>query len=402
MTINIKKLKKESAILLVLAPFLFPTGLQDSSKFEIVYKLLYFWRVISCAICLIIFFKKSFFEKISKESMLLFICVVSIFFSTFIKDASISSFFSTWGGFFCFYVGSEYFLQKYKYIFIETIRKWLWFISLLNLLTMIVFPNGMFSILDKLEIIGLDSKYRWLWGFKNNLYNLILPFILFNFSASYIEKKNIFCKSNICALIISVSTALLSHSSTLVLAIILFCFIIICIKFKFVKRFMTVRNMGIFGVLLSVLIVFFNIQNMFEWLIVDILGKDLTLSTRTVLWGYAMDDIKESLVFGYGVQNATTFGLLRYSKAFSHCHNAILTLTYQGGVMAIFTYLIFYLYTILKKYEKNDLLSIFSCLLFIQLMFHISGSISGVGFFLLLLLINNCNEIECFERKEEC
>lgn len=402
MTINIKKLKKGSTILFVLAPFLFPTGLQDSSRFEFLYKLLYFWRVISCAICLIIFLRKSFFEKISKESMLFFACIVSIFFSTLIKNASISSFFSTWGGFFCLYVGAEYFLQKYKYIFIDTIRKWLFVISLLNLLTMIIFPNGMFLILDKLDIIGTDSKYRWLWGFKNNLYNLILPFILFNFSASYIEKKNVFCKSNICALMIAVCTAVLSHSSTLLLAIALFCLILVCLKFKMVKRFVTVRNMGIIGVLLSILIVFFNIQNLFEWLIVDILGKDLTLSTRTILWDYAMADIKQSLVFGYGVQNAATFGLLRYSKAFSHCHNAILTLFYQGGVLSIFTYAIFYLYTILKKYEKNNLISIFSCLLFIQLMFHISGSISGAGFFLLLLMINNCNNIEIFERNEEC
>ena len=145
----------------------------------------------------------------------------------------------------------------------------------------------------------------------------------------------------------------------------------------------------------------FNIQDLFGWFIEGILGKDLSLTNRTTLWGYALEDISHSLFFGYGVQDGLTFGLLRFSNSYSHCHNAISTLLYQGGLLSLITYAVFFVYIVFYKEKSSNSLIEYELgiLLLAQMLFHISGSISGSGFFSLLLLISKKEQIQSVIQK---
>ena len=391
-TVSVNSIKYGVMILFILAPFLFPTGLQYSSSFDLLYsKILFFWRIIACVCCILLFFYRSFQKSISIETVLFFILMCTMLFSTFMKDASFVSFFSTWGGFFCFYVGVEYYLDKCPIILCRVMKGWLEIIVIINLITMLLFPGGM--PLDKIVYMGPDSLYVWFWGFKNNICNLIIPYFAFAITLNYLlqDKKII---SLLFPTVLSIVTAIFSHSTTLLIAVLIISFMLVLRNIKVIRKYINPKNMAIIGIGITVLVVFFNIQNLFSWLIEGVLGKDLSLSNRTLLWTYSLQDISQSPFFGYGVQTSTTFGLVRYAPAYNHCHNAILTLLYQGGLVSLIAYGVFFFYSIFKSKTKSDLDYYYGMLLFVQLIFHISGSINGVGLFLILNLINNRKKIE--------
>ena len=390
--ISVSKLQQTLLMLFVLAPFLFPTGLQYSSSFAFFFDvILYYWRIAACGTSLLLFFYRSFKKQITLPTVLFFICICSLFFSTIIQHASISSFLSAWGGFFCFYVGAEIFLNKCPVLLCKVMKGWLEIIVIINLITLVVFPGGI--PMDRIVYLGADSLYVWFWGFKNSICNLIIPYYAFSMTLNYLmQKKGRF--PLLFPSVLSLVTAILSHSTTLLISVIAIIVLLLLKNLKVIRTHINPRNMAVIGVCFSVLIVFFNIQNIFSWLIEGVLGKDLSLSNRTFLWGYALQDISRSPFFGYGVQTSTTFGLTRYALSFSHCHNAILTLLYQGGLISLISYGVFFVYSIFKSESDSVLGYDYGLLLFIQLIIHISGSITGVGLFLILILISNMNKLE--------
>ena len=58
------------------------------------------------------------------------------------------------------------------------------------------------------------------------------------------------------------------------------------------------------------------------------------------------------------------------------------------------SYGVFFVYSIFKSESDSVLGYDYGLLLFIQLIIHISGSITGVGLFLILILISNMNKLE--------
>ena len=402
--VYIYSFKQKLFIVFLLAPFIFPTGLQYSSQFSFFYsKVLYYWRILDCGLCMSLFFIRLYRNKITRTSLLLFLCILSLLLSTIIKGASFTSFLTTWGGFFCFYVGAETFIKEQPLVFISALEIWLYFVVIVNLITMVLYPNGM--PLDRLVIINQDSKYTWFWGFKNTICNLLIPFLTFVFTNSYISGKRMLCKRNLIAMLLSLITGLLSNSGTLGIVIILFVIFVFLYRFKIVRSVVNPKTMAVAGVVISVLIVFFNIQYLFSWLIVGVLGKDITLTQRTIIWMQAIADIRQSPLWGYGVQSSTTFGLLRFSNSSNHCHNAILTLAYQGGILAVVTYGVFFFYSLYSNKSSMDLKKVYSnnesnsydyllgVILLLQMIIHITGSISGVCTFILLLIISSSDRI---------
>ena len=109
---------------------------------------------------------------------------------------------------------------------------------------------------------------------------------------------------------------------------------------------------GIKHLLFFFLVVFANIQNLFAPLF-EAVGKDVTLSYRTVIWARTVNAISQNFVFGYGATGPgifqTTVGLSPlWDVQASHAHNMILEMIFSVGIVGS----LFYVYVIAKCYQK--------------------------------------------------
>lgn len=106
---------------------------------------------------------------------------------------------------------------------------------------------------------------------------------------------------------------------------------------------------------LNYLLIFQRIQNHFEYLIVDVLHKDLTLSQRTLIWDHAFLALRGNYLFGRGYEFESV--VIENLNNANHTHNYMLMLIYRGGVVGFLIYcLMLYLpnkYLKQNKYSKN-------------------------------------------------
>jgi O-antigen ligase len=196
----------------------------------------------------------------------------------------------------------------------------------LNLILIFFFPNGITSGTDYLK-----TPYYFL-GTKNQ----ITPFLILSLLLVFLQKDT--RKSNrkmVVGICLVVGNALWMSSATSLLTVF---FMLIIIWFRGIEKAAIGRNEWFNGkvligivVFVSVGIVFFNVQNIFKWLIVDIFQKDLSFSGRTETWRLAIEQIKDKWIIGYG------YGHMVIGHYYAH--NAILELLVTTGCVGAFLYI---------------------------------------------------------------
>lgn len=142
----------------------------------------------------------------------------------------------------------------------------------------------------------------------------------------------------------SVSTALVSTSVALLLLVI------------FVYHEQVLQKISIIGfvaiVLLNFGIIFFNVQNMFSWLIEGILGKSLTLTGRIGIWNAVLDNMKGHYLFGHGVGSGIPF-IYEFGEPVTYEHNQLLNVLFSGGIVGL-AFFLFILFTAFSKIQKTN------------------------------------------------
>lgn len=108
-------------------------------------------------------------------------------------------------------------------------------------------------------------------------------------------------------------------------------------------RYFTINKIIVLCVLILYLIIKFNIQNYMLGML-TLVGKSAkatTLNSRTIIWGMALDIIKQNFLFGVGeftteqVNNYVLYGM-------NHAHNLLLDLMLKTGTVGATAYLCFY------------------------------------------------------------
>ena len=133
------------------------------------------------------------------------------------------------------------------------------------------------------------------------------------------------------------------------------CIIVFCMFFykSYFKR--KIYNVWVFIVILAFCSSFFflfsfALENpIIQYVIVDVLGKDPTLSYRTVIYSGIGESLTLRPLWGFGVENAHS--ILRFSLGFANAQNGILNLLLEQGIFGVVSFL-FLLITILK-YNNN-------------------------------------------------
>lgn len=202
---------------------------------------------------------------------------------------------------------------------------------IINLITYIKYPNGMYDTGTHTTLYFLGVRTRFT---EYALATILLSIINFyNKKISRIKLVTIVLISCLNIFLPKVSTGVVG----LILIPICYC---IFNKFYGKRRNVNFRFLTLIALAFTIAIVFFRVQNLFSFLIENVLQKDLTLTNRTLIWDNAFSYIlKGNLFIGNGYVNDGNF--ISYGIRIWQAHNQFLQSIYETGIIGT---IIFYGY----------------------------------------------------------
>lgn len=190
--------------------------------------------------------------------------------------------------------------------------------------------------------VSVENDYSvttYLLGGRNQLaLSLIIALVSLYVITEKYGKTMLF---HICVIIFAI-TILLSRSANNIVAVGL---IIAYLYVPTVKNFVQKVGLGnsIIGyIALWSSLVLFKLQELFSFLIVDILNRDITFTNRTYIWDIVLNDFSQKPFLGHGVRDTVNLFylyLVRVNKPtvdkYFSAHNQILQTLYEGGIIAM-------------------------------------------------------------------
>ena len=203
-----------------------------------------------------------------------------------------------------------------------------------NLLIMLCFPEGIYQTISS----GNINKY-FLFGAKNQMVAPLIIGLCFFAECSYRKYGKLslfsFFKFGICVI------ELLIGGSGTGLAITAIFFLILFLN---KKNFRICRPNITLAIVVALffLIVIFEQQNIFAFIIEDMLHKDITMSNRTFIWQAAIISIIANPWIGQGVSDGlygNVYLKLEYVEKDTFAHDMYLDVMVMGGLVAMVLFL---------------------------------------------------------------
>ena len=176
---------------------------------------------------------------------------------------------------------------------------------------------------------------RWLLGNRAFYYRIAFPALGFEMIRAQ-EKAGRYTLRTALVFAAVTLTVALQGGGTALMGYAVFLGMLLLFGRRALPRFATPAAMLALSAALFIGLHFLHVQGGFEWLIEDMLEKDLTLTNRTDVWTAALEIIKKHPVTGVGLLPVA------YKKqllGYSHTHNQVLELLLHGGLLALLPYL---------------------------------------------------------------
>lgn len=336
-----------------------------------------FGRICACLYVLIIWLKK---RRVS-PTLLLFGCMVStIVLSTWLNNGNI--------------IGAiTYRVDELVVImwldaeiddldsFWKTCIVYLSIMIVINFITILAFPNGMYDSYVNYNGILITEQSTWFYASKNGLGKSIL-YLLFFCAERDLNYYGKLSKHFYFISVVSIISLIVTWSASSLVAAILMIVIILLAKIVHRYRFRLFNLKLFFAIItgLFFLIIILQRVDFFASFITVVLKKNLTFNGRIPIWANAIMRIGQKPLLGYGYLTGTEFISLIGRAPATDAHNYFLTLTVNGGFIALLFFLIILLmvmYSIKKyQYEYSGItLSAFLFSFFILMMFENTSSI---------------------------
>lgn len=351
--------------------------------------ILNYFRVIIFGICLITFFASKM--RLDKTIVFPILYYFIIIFVTIINNGPYFNLvyelltLMSWIILFKYHMkyNVENFMDSLEFVFFTFIT--------INFITVILFPGGFY-----INSSGYSNNY--FLGYDNNFITYILPGLAVTIANSFRKKQKIDTKS-IVLLIISLLTIYKVWSATSVFIITLLVIMMILCKNNKILKKIKLNKMIIFSIIIFFAIVIFRLQNVFSFLIEDILKKDLTFTGRTQIWNCYIELIIERPFLGYGFMDFKENIALTGA---GHAHNLILNILFQGGITALLFFSLFLIHAVNKLCKNSNkgakLLSIIIFVYMIAYIFEVYSAATLTLFCVILLLGIYSDKI--FEREK--
>ena len=299
------------------------------------------WQVASFIYICIFYFKKG---KISKFVLLFLLYYLIVLIATILNNGNINK----WIMNFTLYLGTIMIIERYiKEDNIKILRILViifYGLTIGNTLSFILFPNGLAQtefLQTPIYMLGIDNRFAFTY----------IPGLCITGVYDLIKNKKI-SKITILYFVITFSTLIYFWSAAALFVEALF-----ILYFIFIYRMKVNISPKIYfaiAIVGFIALVFLRIQNIFSFLIVDILHKDLTLSNRTLIWDIAIKIIKQNKILGIGIQGSNEMHNLITAY---HSHSDFLNILLQSGILGLGAYwiILYKCFGCLSKYKNNPI-----------------------------------------------
>jgi|GEM_PF-5992407 len=347
MRITIEKIRNEEILpILTISLYLMPAFFKT---FDIIRRIHSVLMVVVSLLVILMWVSESLNSR--KEIRIMGILIVAFYFvvflSTYINNGDCLRFLlqAIIGIGFCAYISLLFNRFEEERIIVCMIYV-LEILVLINLLTIIFFPDGLYTIYDYGD--------RWknpgfLLGHRNNALETCIPLIGLQMYLDII--RNRLCSINTWfVIVISLITSILTWSVNEIMCMIFISSTVLVLLIK--KRQIVLLDIGILycGALLTTFILFFvGLNDFFSHIVVDIFHKNSTLAGRFNFWNKSAIYIKNRLFLGYGIEDQA----IKYAKIGhpNSSHNYFFDYLYLGGIVLFV--LVAVMILVLRGYIKN-------------------------------------------------
>ena len=380
--IDKKKTINGYILLFLLIPFFKPDIVTSFPKVNYIFTI---WLMISFAIIVAVYMKKF---RISKLTMTYLAYNLVLLISTIKNNGSITKFLSD----FLMNLGMIFLIELYlkndKMKIMKVLSSIFYFLMVLNTISFIIVPEGL-AVTQYLKtpiyLLGIDNRFSFTY----------IPGLCVIAIYDFMKNNKITKLTIIYFMITFITFVYFWSAGALVAESMFFIHYIFIYKLKykhFTNKYFPIIIVSFLG------LVVFRVQNIFRFFIVDILHKDLTFSSRTILWDKAIKIINNNMWLGTGIQKSE-FSIKAIS-AF-HAHSHFLNIMFQSGIIGviIYIYLIFDAFKKLNEYRKNVIAQMVAFTLFVLfIMLTVDTFDITANLFLIICIGYN---ISCFNQKGE-
>ena len=271
----------------------------------------------------------------------------------------------------------DYGINKDKVLFLNALEFVLSSLVILNFLSILFFPNGMY-----INMSGYDEN--WFLGYKNSHILYIIPLLLISFLKDYNSKRKLGAKSYL-YIILSISSTVLSKNSTGLFGLFIIILFLVLKKFLINIKWFNIKNYFLLYIFLFFFIIVFRLQNLFSFLIVDVLQRNLTFTGRTYIWDAVLEKIKQNKFLGYG--NMT----FKYNNYIYSTHNSILEITYKTGYIGLLFYFLILIKTIkeISFLPQSNIKYVISIMLFSLFMMMLTEGYTLIYYLYIFVIVFN-------------
>jgi len=229
--------------------------------------------------------------------------------------------------------------------FLSAVYFLLYVYVVINLIAIFLYPNGIPSITYN------DAFPQYVFGNTNSVIKVVLPGLCFALLFDLLKYKRIRMKSWFLLLIVWI-TLLKTWSVTAVLGCFVFTFFVIYRNSGTRRSILNYFSMLFMSFVLFWVVVVLKYESNLLGNMLSFFGKGLTFSNRDVLWMNAINSIKSSLLWGYGVQSPEV--IWEYIGNQHGSHNYYLDTLYRGGLIALMFLILGLIYFGRKLFNSNN------------------------------------------------
>lgn len=255
---------------------------------------------------------------------------------------------------------------------------------IINAITVFLYPQGLTN--------QGDENYIYFLGLENRFSFYYLPLVAFSGLYSYLK----YGKVKLFVYIMSLFNMLILIDKWAVggmLGMIFMNMLLLFRKSLFSYKIFNSVVCFVIVIIANILLVFLRVQYLFEDFIVNDLGKDITLTGRTLLWDYGLLSFLYRPIWGIGYQDLGSLPVEMLNVG--HMHNLFMNVLFYGGLggMVLFLIIQFNWVKSLMNYRRYFEASILNLCLFAAFIMSLGDTFDSAPYWILVSMSVYINRI---------